>query len=568
MLRRGTLFAVAVLSFVAAAFAQEAPSEVDLSSPRATMRTLLDALPRDGAHDARAAAACLDLSGLPALTAGKRAELAYQLKEIIDRTRLVDFLEIPAVPVGDPWVFHEFGSGSVVISQTDPPDGPWLFSAGTVAAIGEMLEEARGRLRVAGREHVPFGVSQALWLRSKMPDTLREKGFLLEHWQWLVLLVLSVLGIVVERLVILIVPALFRRQLRKKSLDVGATTARTGLRPFAVLAMALVWMALIGWAGLPPHADRFLQAAVRFLAALAGVWSAYCLVDVVSDVLARRARATETKFDDLLVPLFRKSLKVFVTVVGLVFIASVLQIKVTSLLAGLGLGGIAFALAAKDTVANLFGSVTIILDRPFHVGDWVRIDDSEGTVEEVGFRSTRVRTFYDSQITIPNGTLISAVVDNMGARRYRRIKTLIGLTYDTPPDKIEAFCVGVRELIRRHPYTRKDYYHVYLNAFAPSSLDVLLYTFVETPDWGTELREKHRLFADIIRLAERLEVEFAFPTQTVHLAREGEPAAEEQAVDSEAGRDHAARIVEETLGGEKPPPVRFHLPETELRGEE
>jgi MscS family membrane protein len=578
MMRRGLLPVAVLLSLAAAVLAQEIPPGVELSSPRTTMRTFLDALPREGAHDLRAAVACLDTSRLPGLTEAERRELAYQLKEVLDRTRLIKILEIPPTATGDPYVFEEFRAGSVVISQTSPPAGPWLFSAETVAALGDILEEARGRTRVAGREHVPFSVSPALWLRSRMPESLLAKGFLLEHWQWLVLLALSVLGILVERLVTAVVPALLRGQLRRRRLDVDATTARTGLRPFGLLAMTLTWMAFIGWAGLPPQVARFLMAAVRFLAALAGLWSAYRLVEVVSDVLRRRARATETRFDDLLVPLFRKSLKVFVTAVGLVFIASVLEIKVTSLLAGLGLGGIAFALAAKDTVANLFGSVTIVLDRPFHVGDWVRIGDEEGTVAEVGFRSTRVRTFYNSQISIPNGNLISAVVDNMGARRYRRIKTMIGLTYDTPPEKIEAFCEGVRELIRRHPYTRKDYFHVYLNAFAASSLDVLLYAFVETPDWGTELREKHRLYADIVRLAERLGVEFAFPTRTVHMVREpegveGEPSPA-RAADLEhalgSGRLEARRIIDGTLGDPpaRPPPVSFDLPETELRGDD
>ena len=125
-------------------------------------------------------------------------------------------------------------------------------------------------------------------------------------------------------------------------------------------------------------------------------------------------------------------------------------------------------------------------------------------------------------ITVPNSRFISAHVDNWGARRYRRIKTMVSLTYDTPPLKIEAFCEAVRELIRKHPYTRKDYYHVYLNALGAASLDVLLYCFVQTPDWSTELREKHRLYLDILRVAEGLGIEIAFPTQTIHVAKDKE----------------------------------------------
>ena len=133
---------------------------------------------------------------------------------------------------------------------------------------------------------------------------------------------------------------------------------------------------------------------------------------------------------------------VLVTVVGLVFLASVLRINVTSLLAGLGIGTLAFGLAAQDSVKNLFGSLTVIFDRPFHVGQWVKIGSHEGTVEEVGFRSTRIRTFYNSQVTLPNSRLTTAIVDNMGRRRYRRIKTMLSLQYDTKPEQMNASSIN------------------------------------------------------------------------------------------------------------------------------
>ncbi len=120
-------------------------------------------------------------------------------------------------------------------------------------------------------------------------------------------------------------------------------------------------------------------------------------------------------------------------------------------------------------------------------------------------------------MTLPNSLLTTAVVDNMGRRRYRRIKTTLGLQYNTTPDQLEAFCEGVRELVRRHPNTRKDYFHVYFNDFGPSSLDVMLYCFVQCPDWGAELQSRHSLLANIVRLADKLGVQFAFPTRTLHM---------------------------------------------------
>jgi len=197
----------------------------------------------------------------------------------------------------------------------------------------------------------------------------------------------------------------------------------------------------------------------------------------------------------------------------------------------------------------------VLLDKPFHVGDWVKIGDLEGTVEEVGFRSTRIRTFYNSLITMPNATLIATAVDNLGARTYRRWSTMLSLTYDTPPEKIEAFCEGIRELVRRHPDMRKDYFHVYANEYGAASLNVLLYVFFQTPGWPEELKARHQLFLQILRLAREVGVEFAFPTQTLHVHRsEWEPAAWSEAEDAgakalEDGRAKAEAIAGKNGGG-------------------
>jgi MscS family membrane protein len=286
-------------------------------------------------------------------------------------------------------------------------------------------------------------------------------------------------------------------------------------------------------------------------------------MDVVGNFLQGKADKTENKFDDLLVPLITRALKTMVIVFGLVFVADIFAVDIDKILAGLGIGGLAFALAAKDTISNIFGSLTVLIDRPFQIGDWVTIGSADGTVESVGVRSTRIRTFYNSLITIPNSELINAHIDNYGARQFRRITATIGIAYDTPPEKIDSFCEGIRELIRKHPYTRKDFYIVSLNEFAAASLGIMLYCFVNTPDWGTELREKHRLFNDIIRLANSLKVEFAFPTQTVYLRNQETPVhdnvPESELAAISRGQQLASQIVYDALGNPpiKPPPVTF-----------
>jgi MscS family membrane protein len=154
--------------------------------------------------------------------------------------------------------------------------------------------------------------------------------------------------------------------------------------------------------------------------------------------------------------------------------------------------------------------------------------------EEVGFRTTRVRTFDTSRVSVPNSLLLTGVVDNMGERRFRRFKTTVGIQYDTPPERVEAFCQGIRQIVRANPLMRQDLLEVYLNDFGASSLDILVYVFFAVPDWDTELRQRQNFMVEILRLARELHVEFAFPTQTLHVAGTPErPAPDPRAVDEE-----------------------------------
>jgi len=271
--------------------------------------------------------------------------------------------------------------------------------------------------------------------------------------------------------------------------------------------------------GFDPDIENVVNQATSLVAAVGVILFAYRAIDIVVDQLARRASETDTKLDDSLVPLLRTSLRLFVTVVGALFVLQNLDVDVSSLVTGLGLGGLAFALAAQDTVRNMLGGVTIFADKPFEVGDWVVVDGIEGTVETVGFRSTRVRTFYNSLVSVPNGNLMDAGIDNMGRRRWRRYKTTLGVGYHTTPDQMQAFVEGIRAIIKANPGMRQDYYMVEFHGFGATSLDVLVYCFMDAADWNEELRTRHVLNLDIMRLAESLQVDFAFPTQTLHIAQ-------------------------------------------------
>lgn len=550
------------------------PIPETLKTPRATMETFLKAMEavKAGQDEMMTrAASTLDLSGIsPLVRKEKGRDLAWLLLEVIERTRAPDIKRFATRTSGQPFVFQTYPQGQVALVFKE--NEGWLFSAETIAALPAILDGLAEKKKVAviggvEGEFLPLN----LRIRNALPESLKREGFVLEHWQWLGILLIITVGVVLDKLISVVLRGGVRLWRRRYAAGAFRDVPDTMLRPLGLMAMAAVWWAGLNALGLTEDVLVVLLVSVKFLAGISGVWAAYRLVDLLGAFLIDRAQRTAGKLDDALVPLVKRILKVFVTILGLVFVADNLNINVTSLLAGLGLGGLAFALAAKDVVGNLFGSVTVLLDQTFHVGDWVIIGDIEGTVETIGFRSTRIRTFYNSLVSVPNSTLITANVDNMGKRRYRRMKTMLALAYETPPERIDAFCEGVRELVRLHPYMRKDYYHIYLNEFGASALEVLVYVFWETPDWSTELRERHRFLMDCLRLAKRLGVEYAYPTQTLYLRHDDRVTPPETETASEVfqpsmaaqealtmGRREARGIVKATTGLDAAPqPVSF-----------
>ena len=540
-------------------------------SARATVKTFLEAV---GEGDLEAAANCLDLSSIPQATqmdVGQR--LAVKLKSVMDRIELVVLQEISDDPLGKPHSLYVSDQGRIEIGRVEAEErnGEWLFTAGTVKSIEKLYEVFQDKALVQGVQRISFRTAPWLWLRERVGSRLQGKWLLMEHWQWLVLAAVVLLSLGVHRLVAFLLGLVTRGRMQAEHVHVSEKLMTASLRPIGILAMVLTWWGGLQLLDLGQTTIDVIWPAMRFVLTGAGVWAAYRLIDLAMGYFAARAARTETRMDDVLVPLVRKVLKIVVLAVGVVVLlqaVGVSQGSVDKLFAGLGLGGLAFALAAQDTIKNFFGSVTVVLDRPFQVGDWVKVGNVEGTVDTVGLRSSRIRTFYNSEVTIPNTDLMNTMIDNMGRRKFRRISCMLSVAYSTTPAQLEAFCEGVRELIRKHPYTRKDYFHVYVNKFAASSIDILLYCFHETPDWSTELRERHRLLVDIVRLAQKLGVELAFPTQTVHLHHESTPPTSPPAppnvpgepdVAMQFGRDQAAGIVREFLGDnvEKPPPVTF-----------
>jgi MscS family membrane protein len=248
----------------------------------------------------------------------------------------------------------------------------------------------------------------------------------------------------------------------------------------------------------------------------------YKLVDVVEHYLNRVVGKTETTLDDMLVPVVRKALRMTITIVAILLISENLlgPDKVKSLFLSAGIGGIAVALAAKDTIANVFGSLVVFTDRPFHVGDWVEVAGIEGTVEEVGFRTTQIRRFDKSGVTVPNSTFSSNPIVNHSRRPIRRIKMTIGLSYQTSAAQMRRFLEQIRELIRNHPDIDQGFNFVYLTEFSDSSLALQVYCFTRSTVWTDFLAAREDLMLSIMDLVEEHGLEIAFPTRTLYLREE------------------------------------------------
>jgi MscS family membrane protein len=486
-----------------------------------------------------------------------KAEMLKTIFDLIPKSKV----KAPSSIHTDFWVLAELPAGNITMSKNNV--GDWKFSRESLENLEPIFQDVTQKYKaqmdsLVKQKNFSTGFKLYSNLLTNAPILVRSP-FLLPNWQWIALLLMIILGAIIHGFTSLFAHKILNRLIWKRMLDTKNLEKGIG-KPLGMVLAIFFWQSVLPIIGLPAQAQLVLLVAVRFLFSFATIWALWKISDWICDNLAEKAHSTESKFDDLLVPILRTGFRIFVIATGLLIIADALDLPIYTIVSGMTIGSVAFALAAKDTVENLFGSITVLLDRPFHIGDWIVIGDVEGTVENLGFRSTRIRTFYDSLISVPNSNLIKATVDNMGNRRYRRILTTLGIEYSTPPEKITTFVEGIRQLIREHPYTRKDYFHVYFNAFNSSSLDIMVYCFVKAPDWSVELREKERLFLDIMRLAQTLKVNFAFPTQTLHLHN----SQEDSPKDSKLWTEHEIRNLSHSLAsahflpdGSKPGPVQF-----------
>ena len=512
------------------------PLEYSLATPYNTIYTHLYFLQDDNNHPEIAAKTFNS-----EWVSQKEAErLAIKLKQILDGGAIyVDLDEVPHVPN---YVDSLSNKSRYYLTKKYPDlyvekvGNKWYFSKKAIRGIPQWHKQV-----------YPFGTDKLLEL---LPSFGSKKVMGLYVWQMLGILILIVLAFVLHKLFTfliekLIIQLLLRLGYKKLADEVIVPVAR----PISFLVIFPLLILLVPVLQLPIGMSKYVILGLRAIWPIFAIVFLYKMVDIVSIYLGKLADKTESTLDDQLVPLLRKVLKTFVIIVGGLFILDNLEFDITGLIAGLSIGGLAFALAAQDTIKNFFGSLMIFVDRPFQVGDWITSGNVDGTVEEVGFRSTRIRTFRNSLMYIPNGIITNQMIDNHGLRVYRRFMTNIALTYDTPPELIEVFVEGLKEIVKKHPDTRKDYFEIHFNDMADSSLNVLFYIFFKVPSWSDELRARHEVLLEVVRLAEVLGVNFAFPTQTLHV--ETFPEKEGNSPQYTNGSPELKAKLEQYLNGKK-----------------
>ena len=485
--------------------------EFGRGSPQGTVKGYLAAC-REG--DYEKAANYLDLRRIP----GDGPTLARQLRIILSRTLWVDVEALSQEHAGrsndglPPYrdrlgtIDTKAGKVDILIQSVPREDGVtiWKIAGVTVAQMPDLYAE------------FGYGV-----LERFLPEFFFRIQFLdIALWQWIGLFVLVLLVAVVSWFL-----TVFVVRLLGKAVAFTKTTIDDKMRIEAVGPIRLAIAVLLYRAGLVPlgigvKATGFISSLLSALFIVAVAWLLLRVTDVLSSVVEERLVERGEVGAMGLVPPGRKFVKAIVGILAFIAILSNFGFNVAALLAGLGVGGIAVALAAQKTIENLFGGVILYTDRPVRVGDFCRFGGKLGTIEEIGVRSTRIRTLDHTVISIPNANFSNMEIDNITARERIRLLAILTVRYETTPDQLRYILVEIRKLLYSHERVISDTPRVRFINFGAYSLDIEVLAYVNTTDWAEFLGIREDIFLRIMDIIEASGSGFAFPSQTLYMGKD------------------------------------------------
>lgn len=503
---RNTFFCFLIVCFQTALGNPQDTITSRLETPYLALNTFVTNMSEE-AYNPKAASI---LFNAPGMTTEQKVEYAIRLEKVLEGAGIFIFLD--KVPTSPDYFDSLLNDHRYVIHKSYPEiylqkkRGRWQFQTEVMDSLDDIHEEL-------------FKFDPKALIGIELDETGLKANFLgLKIWQWLGIVLLLAACFLVRYIFTLIVGRLLIRLLDKIGhANIGSRYILPVSKPLGMLMVLVFIGALYPSLELPKLVGFYVVITLKGLIPLFGMIALYQLTNVVDVYLTRLVNKTESSLDDQLVPIVRKMLRIGIVIFGGLVIMNSLDVPILPLLTGLSIGGLAFALAAQDTIKNFFGSLMIFVDKPFQIGDWIVSGDIDGMVEEVGFRSTRIRTFRNSVVSVPNGQLADSTIDNNGLRRMRRFRTVIQIKYDTPPSLIETFVKGLNRMVKDHPKTNNDKYEIHFNDLGAHSLDILFYIFFEAETWTDELKYREEILLGILKLAEHLGVEFAYPTQTLHV---------------------------------------------------
>ncbi len=485
----------------------DSASAVSPASPRAAVR---DFLRLANGGDWTAAG---DYLAVPPAERERAPVLARRLKAVMDQRLALDLNSLSPLVVGDTTDGDANGDRIGVIGSPSGHEEPvrlvritgtptrWVFSQATVANIDAW-----------------FDALGAPWVRERVPASLMREGPLNVYWwQWI--------GIGVALPILVLIAWLLGALLRQVLARIASHTVTTWddqllehLRgPFRLWAAAVVAEPLLSVLDLNARVAGFLGAVTRGMVLLSFFWALLQIIRIAQSRIENAAWETgQGAQARTLVPLLGNFLRVALTVIALLVALSQFGYPVGTLLAGLGIGGIAVALAAQKTMEHLFGSVSLAADKVMRLGDWVKTGTTEGAVERIGLRSTSIRTMDRTVVKVPNGRLADDRIEIVSERDRILFRTDLDLTYDTSREELTRIRDEVEALIRAHPHTWPDAVRVNVTAFTDSAIRMSVVMWIKTTDYNAYLRIRHDLFLEFMRIIEEHGSSFAFPSRTVY----------------------------------------------------
>ena len=524
----------------------------DTSSPRATLRDFLETMDRGHALlmeivksylgssrlylsaeervevdrilvKLEIARRALNLSELPAALAESLSVYrVLQLKEVLDRIELPAFESVPDAAEMESRQFKRWTLPGTEITiqrvEEGPRAGEYLFSPETVKRLPEFYHRIR---------HLPYrqGAS-ASWYETyryggagmrriipykwmlALPDWAKVIIVDQPVWRWIGTVIVLLLA---TGLFLLVRRAATAWARRGSASELRLYWSRLARVTFLLVLIPIVIHVLAANLRLSGHVLEVATLSLWAIFTLTLTWAVWLVSHVLAESVVSSQQMLAGSIDSQLIRLGLRLMATILSITILVVGAQQLGIPAYSVIAGLGVGGIAVALAAKDSLANLLGSLLIMFEKPFRVGHWIKVDNIEGFVESIGFRSTRIRTFYNSLVSIPSNHLVNSTVDNMAMRKLRAVRTVLHISYATPSDKVEQFVEAIRQLIENHPLTYKKWYRIRFDDFGDYGLNILVNFLLDVSDNKMEQAERQRLLLELLKLAEAMDIEFAIP---------------------------------------------------------